>query len=118
MPYVLTNTSIVLCGELVPGSLHGGSLQVMSTAKLHVLGNPVLLKSSLQSVLIIGCQNSPPPTGKTKCLHVSQVTAGEATKLRVLGQGVILDSTLKGTTDGNPPGPLMAVAGQTKLTTI
>jgi len=53
---------------------------------------------------------------------VSSVTSGEATKLKVNGQAVMLD-TLSGTTDGmvaktTPQMLLSATAGQTKLTAI
>lgn len=118
MPNVLTTDSTVLCGVLVRGSLHGGSVKVSGTDKLKVNGGKVLLKSGIVEKSVAGCQNTQPPTGKTPCKNVSQVTTGEAIKLKVGGNGVIIESTLTGVTDGTPPGPLSATAGQTKLTAI
>lgn len=118
MPSVLTDKSAVLCGVLVPGSLHGGNVEVEGADKLTVNGSKVLLKSGIAGKSVAGCQNAPPPAGKKPCTQVSQVTTGEAIKLKVGGNGVILESSLTGVTDGTPPGPLSATAGQTKLTAI
>ena len=121
MPNVLIDSSEVLCDEevvLPNGPVHGGSVSITSTAKLSVNGNPVLLKSGIVGKTVTGCKNNPPPIGDTPCLNVTSVTAGEATKLTVGGSGVMLDSTLAGTTSGVPSGLLKATAGQSKLTAI
>ncbi|MDJ0597828.1 MAG: hypothetical protein QNJ37_03145 [Crocosphaera sp.] len=118
MPKVLTTSSTVLCGELVPGSLHGGTVGIESSAQLKVGGSSVLLKSGLEGKSISGCQNAPPPSSKIACSSVTQVMAGEATKLKVEGKSVMLDSLLVGTTNGTPPGSLKVTTVQSKLTAI
>ena len=123
MPNVLTTSSTVGCGHLPPppGS---GVVQVQSTAKLRVAGAPVLLVDSIA--------NKPVTTGtcgivvsqtNVKCTKVAAVTAGAATKLTVGKNPVVLDTTLKGSTDGTLAGVtpqllLAAVANQTKLTSV
>jgi len=110
---------MVTCG-------HSGNVAVTSTQKLRVNNNPVLVKASIESKVIAGCATVPAsdPSGPTAkpCTAVSSVTSGEATKLKVNGQAVMLD-TLSGTTDGmvaktTPQMLLSATAGQTKLTAI
>ena len=126
MPKVLTTQSNISCG-------HGGKVDVESSAKLSVDGSPVLLKNSIDGKDVIDCktQEALDASGTTiakPCNKVSSVppgpgvTAGEATKLKVRGKPVMLD-TLTGKTDGMvgkvTPQPLLnATAGQSKLTTI
>lgn len=120
MPHVLIQTQLsnVLCGELVPGSLHGGYVNCEGVSKLKVQGNMVLLKTGIKGKSITGCQNHPSPDNNNQpCKTVNEVKAGEAKKLKVEGESVILDS-LSGSTDGQPVGSLKANAGQTKLTAI
>lgn len=134
MPSVLTTASTVLCGLEVTGPppLHGGKVASVSSAKLRVNSNPVLLKSSIDGKTIVGCKTPPAsdasgPTAKP-CSAVSSVppgpgvTAGEATKLKTGGEWVMLD-TLAGITDGmvgkvTPQTLLFAIADQNKLMTI
>jgi hypothetical protein len=109
----LTTASTVKCG-------HGGTVGVASDAKLKVAGNPLLRRSSIEGKDITAC-STPDSNTATKCRKVALVTAGEASKLRVGGQAVVLES-LTGSTDGLPPvppgpgqplGPVQAL--QTKL---
>lgn len=119
MAGVLITNSTVTCG-------HSGNVTVTSTQKLKVGNNPVLVKASIQGKSIPDCKTIAPandPSGTQtgqKCTTVSSVGSGEATKLKVNGQAVMLD-TLSGTTDGmvakiTPQTLLSATAGQTKLT--
>jgi hypothetical protein len=117
MAGVLITNSTVTCG-------HSGNVTVTSTQKLKVSNSPVLVKASIESKSIPDCATTPAtdasgPTAKP-CKTVSSVSSGEATKLKVNGQAVMLD-TLSGTTDGmvtktTPQMLLSATAGQTKLT--
>jgi hypothetical protein len=117
MPAVLTMASTVLCGPVAP-KLHGGKVTKNSSAKLKVAGNAVLTATSLSTVPVGECKTVPPPPLQKPCTSVTTVLpVSVAKKLQVLGNGVLLD-TLKGTTDGVPPGTLLAVAGQTKLTAL
>jgi hypothetical protein len=119
MPNVLTMASTVTCG-------HAGKVTVASTAKLTVNGSPLLLKSSIAGKPVATCATPPAadasgPTAKP-CTLVATVSLGEAMKLTVGGQPVMLD-TLKGETDGmvtkeTPQKLLAAQAGQVKLSTV
>jgi hypothetical protein len=119
MPHVLTTGSNVTCG-------HSGTVSTASTAKLKVNGQPVLLKEGIQGRSVAGCTTPPAsdisgPTAKP-CTLVSTVSAGAATKLKVSGQSVMLQ-TLAGATDGmvakeTPQKLLSADAGQVKLTSM
>jgi hypothetical protein len=117
MAAVLTTGSNVTCG-------HKGTVTVMSSAKLSVSGNSVLLKTGIASQPVSGCAivPMPPPPGPVskKCLTVTSVDSGEATKLTAGGKPVVLE-TLAGETDGvmagvTPQLLLSGTAGQTKLT--
>lgn len=125
MGNVLTTDSRVTCG-------HSGNVEVTSTQKLKVSNNSVLVKTSIEgkSIPVIpspGCCQTQPVsdasgTTANPCTTVSSVTRGEATKLKVNGQAVMLD-TLAGETNGmvlkiRPQKLLSATAGQTKLMAI
>lgn len=119
MPGVLTTGSSVVCG-------HGGTVSTSGSAKLKVTGNPVLLKAGIAGKSVSGCGTPtvPPPPGppSSPCHSVASVITGEATKLKVSGSPVMLE-TLAGTTDGvigglTPQTLLSATAGQTKLTAV
>jgi hypothetical protein len=119
MAGVLVTNSTVTCG-------HSGNVTVTSTQKLKVSNSPVLIKTSIENQSIPDCLTAPAsdasgPTAKP-CKTVSSVGSGEATKLKVNGQAVMLD-TLSGATDGmvtkvTPQLLLSATAGHTKLTAI
>jgi hypothetical protein len=120
MAGVLTTASNVTCG-------HSGSVNTSSSAKLTVGGKSVLLKSSIEGKTVGSCSTQPStdPSGApqdVKCLTVSGVTAGEATKLTAGGSPVVLD-TLAGSTDGmvaktTPQQLLSATADQGKLSAV
>jgi hypothetical protein len=81
--------------------------------KLTVKGVPVIVKADVATAVIGGC----PQPVQTIDVKVSTVSAGEATKLKIRQQGVLLDTTFQGTTD---KGATLSVAegkaGQSKLT--
>jgi hypothetical protein len=111
----LTVSSTVQCGHL-------GPVTVSSSAKLTVGGNAVLLQSGVagQPINSAACLNPIPPANPSgvKCSAVvSVLPVSLAQKLTVGGQPVVLDS-LTGLTNGVPPGSLLAVAGQAKLTAV
>lgn len=119
MPNVLTDSSTVTCG-------HSGKVTTSGNGKLTVNGNPVLLKSGVAGKAVSHCATAPAsePSGPIAkpCTTVSSVTAGEATKLTIAGNPVLID-TLTGQTDGmvakkTPQDLLSATANQTKLTTV
>lgn len=119
MPGVLTTGSNVICG-------HGGTVATSGVSKLKVSGNPVLLKTGIMGQSVSGCKTPtvvpPPPPPSSPCHTVASVISGEATKLKVSGSPVMLE-TLTGTTDGivagvTPQLLLSATAGQTKLTAV
>ncbi len=127
MPNVLTTDSTVLCGPTIdpppPVPIHGGNVNVQSSAKLKVNRNAVLLRSSIEGRLVSGCATpSEPSSGNVPCATVSLVSSGEATKLTVQGNAVILDiltGSTNGTVGGTTPQTLLgATAGQNKLTAI
>lgn len=109
MGSVLIQGNSVQCG-------HGGSAKVTSPAKLRVNNQRVLVKAGVEGVAVTGCSTAAP---SKLCSTVDKVTAGEAVKLTVGGQRVLLAETFKGTTDGVITGTKQTangVATQTKLT--
>lgn len=120
MPNVLTIVSTVTCG-------HNGNVIVAGEPKLKVKGNGALIKASIEQKGIPDCGIIPAVDSSgtetdRKCTLVNSVTRGEATKLKVNGNPVILD-TLAGTTDGMeakliPQTKLAANANQVKLKAI
>jgi hypothetical protein len=116
MPKVLTTASEVGCGKQGKANPRGES-------KLTVNGSPVLTKGGVAGQAISSCGTVTNTSGMKQCTTVAAVATGEATKLKVGGQAVLLDS-LTGTTDGTgepgsplpPASPLKASAGQSKLT--
>jgi len=106
MPTVLTITAGLKCGHPT------GILTPVSTAKLTVSKQPVLVKANVAAQSIVGCVND--STSTTHCKTVATVTVGEALKLSVGGVKVLLD-TLKAMTDGVPPAVLLIPPSQAKL---
>jgi hypothetical protein len=111
----LTASSDVECN-------HKGTVGVSSSTKLTVGGNAVLIATGVVGTAISGCLTpiaTTPPTQPCKTV-LAILPVSQATKLTAGGAPVILD-TLAGTTDGiciPPPGMLVGVAGQSKLTTV
>lgn len=105
---VLTAMSTVQCG-------HGGSVLLgKGAARLLVLGKPVLLKRDVEGRDIGQDCGTKPSATTAPCTKVLSVTQGLSTKLRVDGEGVLLED-LQGTTTGAPMGLLAASSGQSKL---
>ncbi|HZD96152.1 MAG TPA: hypothetical protein VE133_17965 [Candidatus Sulfotelmatobacter sp.] len=119
MPGVLTTGSNVTCG-------HAGTVSTSGSDKLKVSGNPALLKTGIASKSISSCATpaASDVSGPTAipCSTVSSVATGEATKLKISGAAVMLD-TLTGQTDGmvgkvTPQLLLSATAVQSKLKAV
>lgn len=107
----LTIASTVQCG-------HFGTVAVSSSTKLTVSGSAVLIQTGVAGKSVAGCTTQVTPGGNKPCTTVGSVAPPSlALKLTAGGQPVVLDS-LVGLTDGVPPGALLGVAGQTKLTTL
>jgi hypothetical protein len=81
--------------------------------KLTIKGAAALVKADLVGAAIQVCPQSP----QTQDLTIASVTGGEAGKLSVRGQGVLLDGDFAGLTD---KGAALAIGlagpGQDKLT--
>jgi hypothetical protein len=123
MPAVLTRANTVNCDQASP-ALHGGTLSISSTAKLTVKKSLVFRKSDVLAASIAGCgtptASNPPtkPCGPTSgSPDVKAVTKGESTTLQAGGEFVIL-ATLKGTTNGKPPGTLYVATPKDVLTAL
>lgn len=100
MPKVLTESSTLKCSSQGTVQLTAGQ------SKLTVGGAKVLVEGDLAEATISGCtltdSSGPPPT--VQCKKVSTVMAGAATKLKVDGKPVFLD-TAQGSADGLAPAP-------------
>jgi hypothetical protein len=111
MPKVLTVASTLVCA-------HQGTISLsQSQTLLKVAGKSVLVQGDVDGKSISGC--STPTTSSSKpCMTAVSMTLGAATKLKVGGKAVLLETAM-GITDGVPPG-LWSVqtAGQTKLDAI
>lgn len=116
MPKVLTAQSDVQCAHA------GGIKPVASGTKLKVGGAPVLLQGDLDGAPIPPpalCTTVPDPnTATVKCTATASAIGGVATKLKVGGRGVLLESVqgqTNGTVGGTPQTWRVVSAGQTKL---
>lgn len=119
MPNVLTTGSTVLCGPLTPAGVpippHVGKVITISTAKLTVQGQPVLLETSIVGQTIApGCLV---PVPGVACKAVISIATTRSLKLMVNGSPVLLEP-LTGVASGNPAGTLGAQANQIKLTAV
>jgi hypothetical protein len=102
MAQVLDATAKVTCPHAAP-------LVMQAAAKLTVGGaNGVLTQSSVEKASIPACTGHPPPAGVI-CKKAS-VTSGQATKLAVNGDPVLLAS-LVAATNGTPTTPVTVVPG-------
>jgi hypothetical protein len=107
MDKVLTEDTVLKCAATPDKPApHGGTLQVKGGARLKVDGQKVLTASSVLAATIPDCLNDP-NAGQVKCTGVSGVTPGKATKLKVDGEFVVIE-TLGGATNGKPPGTIVA----------
>src|SRR5262245_43496529 len=100
MGNVLTAASDVECG-------HKRHVTVTGASKLTVGGSGVLVSAGVVGASVPPLSCSTKPSSSTKpCSSVASILPSSlATKLKVNGQPVVLD-TLHGATDGNPTGAL------------
>ena len=109
MPRVLTTGVTINCGHTAPPAKLG-KVQTQGVGKLTVSQNAVLVKTGVVGKSVAGCATQS-SNSTTPCSSVLGVTAGEASKLKVNGQAVLLDKQLVGTTDGTPTGSLTVETG-------
>ena len=119
MRKVLTTQSTVTCGHRLPPA-KPGAVQVVSTAKLRLNRNPVLLGPSVVGMSVSLCATLP-SQGNAPCTSVISVTNTPPPKLKVNGAPVLVES-ITGTTAGQvggvtPQSELAATANQSKLVT-
>jgi hypothetical protein len=97
MGKVLVEASKVTCGTAPP---HKGSIGMTGAARLVVGGSKVLTTASVfgpaTKTPFPGCTN--PGDSSAPCTKIATMSGGAATRLKVDGEFVVLDS-LKGTTD-------------------
>jgi hypothetical protein len=106
MPGVLTTASDVKCTT-------AGKAQTSGESKLKVSGSPVLTLPGIVGKTISGCTIvDSPPNSTIQCKSVVSAS-GTASKLKVSGMPVALD-TLTGASNGSTPA-LSATANQQKL---
>ena len=111
MAQVLTAAATLTCSHAAP-------LVLTPSTKLTMGGTTGVL--TLQSVLnatIPACTGMPPPTGGVKCAKVASVTAGQATKLSVGSDPVVLESLVT-LTNGNPNTVTVVAGPPNKLSTV
>jgi len=109
MSFVVTVDSDVKCKD-------EGKATITSSAKLTVSTTKVVVKANLLAAPIAGCKQIPPPASKIACVKATSLTSGEAAKLTVGGQAVLLDSMVA-VTGGAPNNSLTCTAvKQQKLT--
>jgi hypothetical protein len=107
-------SSVMTVGSDVECPDHGVAT-IASSARLSVAGKSVVLKSDLLAATISGC-TQPTSQSSAACLTVTTLTSGEAAKLTVGGQAVLLDS-LAAVSSGLPNNQLTCKdARQGKLT--
>ena len=99
MTFIVTEASDVECAH------HGVAALTSLQPKLTVSGKGVLVKGDLLVALLTGCTQTNTNASEVPCAKVDSLTSGEATKLTVRGQGVLLDS-FAATTIGKPQNSL------------
>ena len=107
----LTLDALVVCAHEL-----GKVKLVASQSWVTVEGRPVLVRADPEGRSIAGCPNIGPTI--KPCTHTLTVKAGYSSLIRIDGQAVVLDS-LKGLTDGTPPGVVeykVNAPGQTLVT--
>ena len=115
MALVLTEKSTLDCA-------HQGKVKLTATQqKLKVDGAYAIVSGGLTGAPISGCPTptvTPPATPSSPCLTVLTATGGVATKLKVNGVGVLLETVsgqTNGIVSGSPATWSVQSAGQTKL---
>ena len=110
MGKVLTEDTVLKCAATpTEPAPHGGTLSKSGTGRVTVDGQKVLNAANVRAATIEKCANDP-NAGQVKCTGVSGATPGTATRLRVDGAFVVID-TLGGATNGTPAGTIAAGPG-------
>ncbi|MFE1943143.1 hypothetical protein [Streptomyces massasporeus] len=118
MGRVLTTASTVTCPHATgppppPPAPLPGLVTVSSAEKLKILGDSVLVKTSLTTV-----SNCPNSASGAPCTSVSSVVSGESAKLRAGGRPVLLDALVL-STNVVPVSPVLRPApNQSKLSSV
>ncbi len=114
MGKVLTEDTVLKCAATPDKPApHGGTLSKSGVSRLTVDGQKVLTAANVLAATIPDCANNP-NASQVKCTGVSGVTPGKATKLKVDGEFVVIE-TLGGTTNGTPPGTIVASGAHSRL---
>ncbi|MCP4259935.1 MAG: hypothetical protein GY774_20840 [Planctomycetes bacterium] len=114
MPNVLTESSIIKCSNQGTVQLTAGQ------SNLYVNGSKVLVENDLNGKSISGCLTIP-STNTVTCMNVVTAINGVATKLKVNGKGVLLE-TINGQSSGTVSGMIQTwsvqSSGQSKLKAV
>jgi hypothetical protein len=110
MGTVLTQDTVLKCTATrdKPAN-HGGTLSKSGTSRMKVDGQSVLTAANVREATIPDCANDP-NAGHEKCTGVSAVTPGTATRPKVDGEFVVIE-TLGGETNGKPAGTIAVGLG-------
>lgn len=101
----LTEDAVLRCD-------HGGGVANRpSQALVHVGGRRVLVRDDPEGRSIGRCPNTNPFIGLLPCRTTLVAATGYSALVRIAGRPVVLDS-LKGLTDGSPPGTVTYQAVQ------
>jgi hypothetical protein len=114
MTKVITEASAIACS-------HKGKVIIPASKRLlTVSGNAVLVYGDeAKGSVGANCTNKPPPPPKKPCTKTLTAIAGIATKLKVGGQFVLLQTASGPTDSARTPGTWnVESAGQTKLDAI
>lgn len=110
MAKVLTKDATIACKH-GPGHVTIVTPPQVPAPKLTVAGVAVIVKADVTTPgLIPDCT-----LGQARDNKVSAITAGEATRLKIRGAGVMLDSISGQTDKGNPISVGAGQAGQSKV---
>ena len=113
MTKVITEVAEITCS-------HNGKGTIPASLRLLTIDGKAVLVQGDEAKGLVGpnCTNKPPPPAKKPCSKTNPASVGIATKLRVGGRPVLLQTAI-GPTDSAPPGTWNVVsAGQTKLDAI
>ncbi|MBW3577851.1 MAG: hypothetical protein KY462_08960 [Actinobacteria bacterium] len=108
----MTDAAVVVCDHQL-GVVRNRPSQRWVTVE----GRPLLVATDPEDRTIVGCPNLNPLTGQKPCMTTLRVQTGYSALVRIDGHPVCLD-TVKGLTDGAPPGTFhysVRTPGQTLL---
>jgi len=116
---VATEKSSIQCGP-PPG--HQGTVKAVSPGVLTIggSGTGVLSKADLVAASMSRCQNPQLPTPGKECQHVLSVSVDAVSACLTVngdGNGVVLETSIGGQTDGAPPGTLPIVDAKQNVLT-